>query len=207
MPNPFRSNPVAALNATQSAIVHAEERIAQLQVKRAALIDVDSELDLTAIAKIDRDIESERTSVAVHSDRISALQARCREQELARKEEQKAAGIAAYAKLLAKRAAGAKKFDAGQRMCIEGFAEMLAADREATVNYPPGISPLGRLPHYSLDAFPPLSAQRRQRPPTAGHAREFAEHEFYNFAEAIERQNNECIELLRAQPIVERDVA
>jgi hypothetical protein len=97
---------------------------------------------------------------------------------------------------LSKRYEAARKLDAALKLVAETCAELIKTDEETFSNFPPSVSQLGRLNHFRIEAFEALSTRRMQRPPSAGIVRSIAEHEQFNFANAIEARNREVIEML-----------
>jgi DNA repair exonuclease SbcCD ATPase subunit len=194
---------IAPDDSAQRAIEQAEERIAQLQVERATKIEEAGDDYVLHVSKIDREIASLRANVAVHRDRMSAMQAKRQRQVRARLEREKIDGIADIRKRLTRRHEAARKLDAVLKQLTEAFAECVRADEEAFSNWAPMVSPLGRLAHFRLEGLEPLSASRRPRPPSAGLVRSLAQHEPFNFAVAIEGRNAEVVEMLEGAPVPE----
>jgi hypothetical protein len=203
----FRTDPDDSLQGAQHAITQAEERISQLTIERAAKIEqAEGDAYINDVAKIDREIATLRANVGLHRERIDAMQARQRLQVRARLEQEKAAGIADVRKRLSKRHEAAQKLDAALKQVTEAFAECVRADELAFSSWPSVVSSLGRLSHFRLEAFEPLSASRKPRPPSAGLVRCLAEHEPFDLAAAIEARNAEVIEMIEAAPVVEPEL-
>jgi hypothetical protein len=196
------ADPSESLLAAQVALQQAEARIFELTAEREAKIGAaEGEDYIGAVAKIDAELDRLRSAVGAHRDRVVAMQARRDQQDRARLEQEKTAGIADVSKRLSKRHEAARKLDAALKQVADAFAELIRADEDAFSNFPSAVSPLGRLNHFHLDALEPLSARRRPRPPSAGLVRCVAEHDAFNLADAIEQQNRECIEMLDSQPV------
>jgi hypothetical protein len=207
MKNPFKPDPDDSLVAATAALARTEQRIAELQIERTAKIETADGDYVTDVAKIDREIIGLGANASVHRDRMEAMEAKRRQQVLARLEQEKTTGVAEVRKQLGKRHDAARKLDAALAQVTQAFAELIKTDEEAFSNFPPSVSPLGRLNHFRLEAFEALSTRRMQRPPSAGIVRCVAEHEQFQFADAIEARNREVIEMLEGAPIEQEDAA
>lgn len=204
----FRTDPDAALQAAQADLQAAERRIGELQIERAAAIEqAEGGEYVSAVAMINTELAHLGASVVAHGARVVAMKTRCHQQVLARREQDRQAGIADVRKRLGKRSAAARKLDTALAEIKRSFAELMAADEEAFSDFPPSVSPLGRLAHFRLDGFQALSAWRRPQPPSAGIVRRVAELDAFNFADAIEARNREVIEMLESSPLPADEVA
>src|SRR5271165_4755028 len=204
--NPFRTDPEAALKAAQAALSSTMDKILALELQRAAAIE-QSETDdyINDVAEIDAELGRLRAGVATHEARVAAMETRCQQQALARREQARQAGIADVGKRLVKRLAAARKLDAAVLQLQRSFGELVKADQAAFGDFPSSVPQLGRLPHFHIDAFPALSARRLPRPPSAGVIRHIAEIELPSFADAIEARNKEVIEMLESAPVEPQD--
>jgi hypothetical protein len=198
--NLFRTDPDASLQAAQAAIVTGEELISQLQIRRAQLVEAEEGVDLNAIAKVDRDIETARAGIAVHRDRIAAFEVKRRQQNLARLEQEKTTGIVDVRGLFNEQVGAYREIDALLAQLKKAFAHAGKVNLKVKTNWPASVSPLGLLPHFDPEILEPLSAAVRQRR-SVGEVRHVAEHEPYNFAAAVEALHSEAIDLLEGAPI------
>ena len=198
----FRADPDAALQAAQADLQAAERRIGELQIERAAAIEqAEGSEYVSAVAKISTELAHLGASVGAHRDRVAAMETRRRQQILARREQDRQAGIADVRKRLGKRSVAARKLDTALAEVKRSFAELMEADEEAFSNFPPSVSPLGQLAHFRLDGFQALSARRGPQPPSAGIIRRVVELDAFNFGDAIEARNGEVIEMLESASV------
>ena len=184
-----------AIAAVQAAKAAAEEKIGSLELERQARLYADDWTPDDAVRN-DRERATLRASIAAYDERLIALQRRQHDEDIARRQREKTAGIADVKKRLNKRLEAARKLDAAKAQVTQAFEEYIKAEEEAFDNLPPSVSPLGGLAHFRMEAFEPLSPRRLRRPPSAGLARCFAEHESFDFAGDIEIRNREVIEML-----------
>lgn len=84
----------------------AERRIGELQIERAAAIEqAEGGKYVSAVARINTELAHLGASVVAHRDRVAAMERRCHQQALARREQERQAGIADVRKRLGKRSA------------------------------------------------------------------------------------------------------
>jgi hypothetical protein len=207
MKNPFKPDPDDSLVAAAAALARSEQRIAELQIQRTAIIETADGDYAAEVGKLDTEIRNLGANASVHRDRMEAMEAKRRQQVLARLEQEKTTGVAEVRKLRGELTEAAKEADAAKALFTAAFRKMMKVSEKIDANYPSSVSSLGRLGHFSLEAIEPLSSRRRQRPPSAGIARDFAEHEPFRLEELVEAQNREVIEMLEGAPIEQEDAA
>jgi hypothetical protein len=204
----FRTDPTESMQAAQAALIQTEQRIVELQTVRAEKLELAEPDFLSAVSKIDAELAGLRSNVAIYGQRVTAMQVKRHQQMLARLEQEKAAGIADVLARLGKRHAAARKLDAALMQVTQAFAELVKAEEDAFGStWPASVSSLGRLGHFRIEALEELSSRRMQRPPSAGIVRCVAEHESFQFADAIEARNGQVIEMLEGAPIEQEDAA
>jgi hypothetical protein len=97
LPNPFTRDTASSLQRAIAERDSAEQRLAELHTKRAAVL-LDAEL--TEVEAIDKQIEAAHRTVSVLADKILALGARLHAEEAATREKAYAADVAAIERLL-----------------------------------------------------------------------------------------------------------
>lgn len=180
----------------QESIVAAEARIAALEIERQAKIEAGEGDFAGAVARIDAEIATLRSRVAVYQQRAEAIERRARQQAARAAEQQRLAGIAAVKSRLNRRVAAARKLDTSIGAVRDAFAELLQADVDLFADWPAGVSHLGQMHHFHIACIEALSARRQPRPPSAGLVRSLAEHAAFNLAAAIEKKNAELVEMI-----------
>jgi hypothetical protein len=94
---PFQKDTATSLQRAIAERDGAEQRLAELHTKRAAVL---LDADLTEVEAIDKQIEAAHRTASVLADRILALDARLHAEEAAAREKAYAADVAAIERLL-----------------------------------------------------------------------------------------------------------
>ncbi len=200
---PFRTDPDAALQAAQTALQQAEERIGQLQVERAAKIEqAEGDAYVADVANIDAEIGRLQASVTAHHDRIAIMQRRQREVEQAGREQQKANCVAEVKKAIPRQLAAVERLDGLLKQLAEAVAALQIADEAVFANWPAIMPPAHRFTYLRAMRLEPLSSMRKQRM-VAGLLRELISRGPYNFAAEIEKNSRELLEELESTPVPE----
>jgi hypothetical protein len=131
--NPFKGDPVAALDKARQKLVDVESNIAELQATRTAKLVISDgpEEDL----KIDAAIAAERANAEIYKDRICALQEECRKAEYANREQQRSKAIAAIKQKLKRRQQIASDLQAAIERVGELYTQLMTRD-EAEQHWP-----------------------------------------------------------------------
>jgi hypothetical protein len=119
---------------------------------------------------------------------MEAMQAKHRLQVLARREQEKTAGIATVRKRLGKRHDAALRLDVALAQLSAAFAELEAADIAAFTNWPASLPSPHR--YFRAETIEPLSTRRSQRM-MAGPLRELVTRAPYDLAAAVLKRNFE----------------
>jgi hypothetical protein len=189
------------LKAAQAGLLQAADRKAELHAKRIQLIEgADSDIDVAQVEKIDAELLRLTANEAVFRDRIFAMEAKCRQQALARLQQEKAVGIAEARKLLDRRTAACREIDAAVAHVKKAVADFLKMNADVKAAWPASVSARGLLQYFDLEYLDDLSSHIRQHR-TAGIVRAIAEHEPFGFADISIERAREAIDLLEAAPI------
>lgn len=199
----FRTDPDAALQAAKTALLQAEERIAQLRLERAAKIEqAEGETYISEVGKIGAEIARLQASVTAHRDRIAIMQRRQREGERSNREQQKAACIAEVRKAVPRRQAAVERVDGLLKQLADAVAALEAADGALFANWPEVMPPAARFTYLRAMRLEPLSAMRKERM-VAGLIRELVNRVPFNFAAEVEQCSRELIEELESTLVPE----
>jgi hypothetical protein len=131
----------ATIETERAALASIAGRIAELEQQRSEklLSDVIDE-----VQGIDRELEAEKCSAAVHRDRIAALEEIKRTEDRRRREREKAAGIEIVKKRLAHRRQLAIAVEAAIKDMAAKYFELVASAGDIFADWPEGLPPPNR---------------------------------------------------------------
>ena len=203
----FRTDPDDSLRAAEQALQQVSDRIRQLEIERAAKL-ADPDCDIAEVGKIDREIVSLNANAGVHRDRITAMQERRRELELARREQQRVAAVSDIKTKLAARTAAASKLDRALHALVAAFNELTVADEHVYADWSELLPPPAFINYTRASTIGALSTARLPRPMAPGLVRDLVNRAPLNFVLEVEKRNNDLIAELDAEPVgASEDVA
>jgi hypothetical protein len=198
---PFLVDADDAISAVQNALAAAENKISALEMERKAKLDSADDNWLVDVARIDRERVSTRAIIGVYQERLIALKRRQRDQDMARRDQLKASGIAEIKKRLVRRRTATEKLEQALKQVAVAFAELDAADIAVFENWSEVLPPAHRLVYCRASIHEALSSRRIIRPMAAGIVRELAERVPLNLVGAIDEKSADLVAELEATPV------
>jgi hypothetical protein len=198
---PFLVDADDAVSAVQNALAAAENKISALGLERKAKLDSADDSWLVDVARIDRELVSNRANIGVYQERLNALKRRQRDQDMARRDQLKASGIAEIKKRLVRRRTATAKLEEALKQVAVAFAELGASDGAVFENWNEVLPPPHRLAYCRATIHEALSSRRIIRPMAAGMVRELAARVPLNLVEAIDEKSSDLLAELEATPV------
>jgi hypothetical protein len=198
---PFLVDADDAFSAVQKALAAAENKISVLELERKAKLDSADDSWLVDVDRIDRDLASNRANVGVYQERLVALKRRQRDQDMARRDQIKASGIAEIKKRLVRRRTATEKLEQALKQVAVAFAELDGSDIAVFEGWSEVLPPAHRLAYCRASIHEALSSRRIIRPMAAGIVRELAERVPLNLVGAIDEKSSDLIAELEATPV------
>jgi hypothetical protein len=188
----FKTNPAAALDEEQAALLQVDSSIVRLENERATLIASDSGDVVAGVLKIDAELGKQRAASDVRRARIAALRDKQQQHIRAARAQAKREWLADIAKRFDRAIAAAAKFDRDVDQAKSSHAELAASLKEVLALPCHDFLPKGKDDGYLLTLLTVLELPKL---PVAG-----------DFASRAKEKRRLLLEFLDETPIPETDL-